>query len=309
MKTNLLHITNGDVTTSVLENLNLSGKIITWREMLCEGKTLRDVGSESFWKSRFDFFSKKYKVTKEQFISLTVREFKNLCQQKIQEEIVLWFEYDLFCQINMIAVISWLKKHRKGVQISLVCSGKEDDTNKMYGLSELPSERLLTLFEQRTILTKDDIEYADYLWQLYCADSPMQLQHIQDSPTFPYLKDAIKAHLLRFPTIKNGLNAIENKILEEVATHEFENHHKLVAQLLKDQDVYGFGDVQYYRKIEELQGLFKGSSPIELNDLGYDILQKKQNYYPTIKNDDSYLGGALKYDYLFNENNGKLLKL
>ena len=309
MKTNLLHITNGDSTTSVLQNLKLSGKIITWREMLCEGKTLRDVGSESFWKSRFDFFSKKYQITKEQFISRTVREFKNLCQQKIQEEIVLWFEYDLFCQINMIAVISWIKKHRKGVRITLVCSGKEDDTDKMYGLSELPDSRLLELFEKRTILTNDDIEYADYLWQLYCAESPMQLQHIPDSPTFPYLKDAIKAHLLRFPTIRNGLNVIENKILEEVATHEFENHHKLVTQLLKDQDIYGFGDLQYYKKIEELQGLFKGSAPIELNDLGYDILQKKQNYYPTIKNDDSYLGGALKYDYLFNENNGKLLKL
>ncbi len=51
--TTTLHITNGDGFTSVLKNLKLEGEIITWREMLCEGKTTTEVGSESFWKTRF----------------------------------------------------------------------------------------------------------------------------------------------------------------------------------------------------------------------------------------------------------------
>ena len=60
----LLHITNGDSFTSRLESLQLKGDIITWREMLCEGKTLCTVGSESFWKTRFEFLNKNYKITK-----------------------------------------------------------------------------------------------------------------------------------------------------------------------------------------------------------------------------------------------------
>jgi len=64
MKPTQLHITNGDNTTLALQKLKIDGDIVTWREMLCEGKTTIDVGSESFWKSRFDFFSRNYKITK-----------------------------------------------------------------------------------------------------------------------------------------------------------------------------------------------------------------------------------------------------
>lgn len=311
MNTNILHITNGDVTTHLLKKLGYKGEIITWREMLCEGKTTTDVGSEGFWKSRFDFFSKQYKITKQQFIDYTLKEFRNLCSQKTQQEIVLWFEYDLFCQVNMLAVISWLKKFRPDVPVSLVCSGKEDDSGKLYGLSELRKDKLETLFENRVSLSIDDIEYADYIWQLYCSDSPLALQnHTRVTNTqFNYLPQAIAAHIERFPTIKNGLNKIENTILEQVANNEFENKNRLVNKLLVSQGLYGFGDIQYFKKIKDLNSLFKGFSPVRLNDLGFDILQKRQNYYPSIKDDSSYLGGTLKYNYLYNEIDGKLLKL
>ena len=58
----LLHITNGDVFTERLQKLNLDGVVITWREMLCEGQTLPNVGTETFWKARFEFLHKNYKA-------------------------------------------------------------------------------------------------------------------------------------------------------------------------------------------------------------------------------------------------------
>ena len=130
MEGSILHITNGDVTTNYLKELKFSGEFITWREMLCEGKTTSDVGSEDFWKNRFEFFKATYKVSKQKFIDYTVKEYRNLCNKKNQKEIVLWFEHDLFCQINMLALISWLKRYRKGYHISLVCSGKVGNSKK-----------------------------------------------------------------------------------------------------------------------------------------------------------------------------------
>ena len=91
-----LHITNGDYTTKRLKKLNLEGKIITWREMLCEGKTVADVGSESFWKTRFDFLKTSYKISKQKFIDNTLKEYRNLCNEKAQDEIILWFAKPFF---------------------------------------------------------------------------------------------------------------------------------------------------------------------------------------------------------------------
>ncbi|WP_337994869.1 hypothetical protein [Polaribacter ponticola] len=68
MEGSILHITNGDTTTNYLHKLNFSGEFITWREMLCEGKTTTDVGSEDFWKNRFDFFKTSYKISKKSLL-------------------------------------------------------------------------------------------------------------------------------------------------------------------------------------------------------------------------------------------------
>ncbi|AYN68135.1 DUF1835 domain-containing protein [Euzebyella marina] len=307
----LLHITNGDSFTEKLKSLKLKGDIITWREMLCEGKTLTTVGSESFWKTRFEFLNKNYKVSKSWFIEKTLKEYRSLCNHKQQDEIVLWFEYDLFCQINMIAVLSWLKANRKYAQISLVCSGKEDESGKLYSLSELSDEQLLHLYKNKTELTQDDIEYADYVWQLYCSDNPIRLENLSDFSEFQfeYLPDALHTHLQRFPSIKNGLNSMENNILQIALDKKPASRKVFLAEILQNQGFLGFGDSQYERAITRLKPLFSGFNPVRLTKKGKEILEKRTSYYSCIQDNDVYLGGALKYNFLFNTDSGRILKL
>ncbi len=306
-----LHITNGDSFTERLKQLNLKGDIITWREMLCEGKTETNVGSESFWKTRFDFLHKNYKITKTWFVEKTLKEYRSLCNHKQQDQIILWFEYDLFCQINMLAVLSWLKTHRRYADISLVCSGNEDDTDKYYGLSELSDEQLLKLYEKRVHLSQNDIEYADYVWQLYCSDNPIRLENLIDFENyqFEYLADAIKVHLKRFPTIKNGLNELENRILRITEEEKPKSKKALLGKVLQNQGFYGFGDTQYERIVGTLSPLFSSFNPVKLSKKGKEILDGQTSYYSQIRDGETYLGGALKYSFLYNTESDRILKL
>lgn len=306
-----LHITNGDSFTHRLKKLKLKGEIITWREMLCEGKTETSVGSEAFWKTRFEFLHKNYNISKSWFVEKTLKEYRSLCNHKQQDEIILWFEYDLFCQINMLAVISWLKTHRRHVQISLVCSGYEDDSSRLYGLNELTDEQIHSHFKSRVALSQNDIEYADYVWQLYCSDNPIRLENLSDFELyqFHYLEDALKAHLRRFPAIKNGLNAIENRVLQVAAEGKSSSKKVLMGALLQDQGWYGFGDTQYQRILKNLRPLFHSFNPVRLSKKGKEILENKDNYYATLRDTEAYLGGALKYNYLYNSEAGRILKL
>lgn len=307
----LLHITNGDSFTERLSTLKLKGDVITWREMLCEGKTLTNVGSESFWKARFEFLNKNYKVTKSSFIEKTLKEYRSLCNHKQQDQIVLWFEYDLFCQVNMLAVLSWLKANRKYAEISLVCSGKEDATDKLYSLNELDNEQLLKLYETRKVLKQDDIEYADYVWQLYCSDNPIRLENLTDYKNyqFDYLSEAITSHLHRFPSVKNGLNAMENNILQLSINQKPTSKKELLKTVLNNQGSLGFGDSQYERAISRLKPLFTSFNPVRLTKKGKEILNSKTSYYSCIQDNDVYLGGALKYNFLYNNGTDRILKL
>lgn len=307
----LLHITNGDNFTERLSKLDIKGDVITWREMLCEGKTLTNVGSESFWKTRYEFLHKNYKVSKSWFIEKTLKEYRSLCNHKQQDHIVLWFEYDLFCQVNMLAVISWLLTNRKYAQISLVCSGKEDESDKLYGLNELSDGQLTNLFNNRTELTQDDVEYADYVWQLYCSNNPMRLENLTDFKNyqFDYLGEAIQSHLKRFPSIVNGLNNMEQSILELARVKKPESRKGLLKEVLQNQGNLGFGDSQYDRAISRLKPLFHSFNPVHLTKKGQEILDRKTSYYSCIQDNDVYLGGSLKYNFLYNTDTSRILKL
>ena len=306
-----LHITNGDFLTQRLKSLDLKGEIITWREMLCEGKTLTAVGSESFWKTRFEFLNKTYKISKSRFIEQTLKEYRSLCSHKQQDQIILWFDYDLFCQINMLAVISWLKTHRRHAEISLVStvSVKAGETPK--SLSEMEDHELLSIYGLRKSLTQDDIEYADYIWQLYCSNNPIRLENVGDYQNYQFdnLANAIAAHLKRFPSIRNGLNEVENQVLKVALEQHPDSKKELISLILKNQGVYGFGDTQYERVLTKIKPLFSSFSPVVLSPDGLGIYSGKTSYYSAIKENDEYLGGALKYSFLYNSSTDRILKL
>ncbi len=306
-----LHITNGDRFTQKLKSLKLQGEIITWREMLCEGKTETSVGSESFWKTRFEFLHKNYKITKSWYVEKTLKEYRSLCNHKQQDQIILWFDYDLYNQVNMLAVISWLKNHRKYAEIHLACSGEEDETKTLYRLDDLDDNQLIKLYNNKVWLTQDDIEYADYVWQLYCSDNPIRLQNLTDFSNyqFDYLSEALQAHLKRFPSIRNGLNQVENNILKLAAERRLKTKGELIITAISNQGIYGFGDAQYDRLVTKLKPLFTNFNPVRLTKKGKEILEGKTSYYACIQENDAYLGGALKYNYLYNTNTDRILKL
>ena len=312
MKTSTLHITNGDTTTKYLKKLHFSGDFITWREMCCEGKTTTDVGSESFWKNRYIFFKDTYKVSKQKFVEYTLKEYRNLCNKKESKEIVLWFNYDLSCQINMLAVISWLKTYRKGYLISLVCSSKVKSSKKLKSLPELTKNQITQHYKDRIHLSQDDIEYADYIWQLYCSDSPLRLETIYKfnpmSP-FQHLAKALETHLQRFPSLTNGLNNEENFILQTANSSKISTKKQFINTLIQEQEIFGFADLQYQVTLERLKKSFSSFNPVKLSKKGNQLLANQINFYGELRSEDAYLGGAKKYSFLFNNQSKKLLQI
>ena len=65
-------------------------------------------------------------------------------------------------------------------------------------------------------------------------------------------------HLQRFPK-GNGLNQIENKIIEIIKTSALTSN-EIVRSLLvwqKDNTLYGFGDIQYFMYLKKLNGYYE----------------------------------------------------
>src|SRR5690554_3916687 len=133
-----LHIINGDDISKNIKALEIPGEIVVWREMLCEGPTYASLDTPEFVKLRKDFLSKTYNIAPEDYDKQFVEELEKLTISNGYDEIVLWFEFDLFSHINMLAVINHLLENKKRIPVFLVCSKKLEDEKEFTPLSQLP---------------------------------------------------------------------------------------------------------------------------------------------------------------------------
>ena len=302
-----LHITNGSSLTNFLNELHVEGEKLTWQEMLCEGPTRYEVVSEAFLKDRVTFFKDFYDVDLD--LSQIKIEIDKLNNPENYSEIILWFEYDLFCHLNMVAVISLLQQRNINLPIYLVCSGRIEGSKNMKSLAELSQQQLLKHYKDKVLLKDEDIEMATTVWSIYCGiDHNLLKPFIVKSSSFKYLSNCLKAHLKRFPDAITGLNILETNILKIIKEQKITSKNHLLGYALNYQGFYGYGDIQFERIIGNLSIFYTVSeNHIELNRKGHEALLGQHNFATDV-NDRMILGGVKKLDFLFNIAENKLVK-
>ncbi len=102
---------------------------------------------------------------------------------------------------------------------------------------------------------------------------------------------------------------MENNILRLALETKPTSKKSFLSTLLKNQGSLGFGDTQYERALTRLKPLFSSFSPVRLTKNGKEILDNQTSYYSCLQDNEVYLGGALKYDFLYNTKTDRILKL
>ncbi len=307
MAKNCLHITNGNNLTDYLRELDFTDDILTWQEMLCEGPTIPKIDSEDFFNLRSEFLKEYYDIEVDS--KELQKELSKLDHTETYSEINLWFEYDLFCHINLLGVINLL--HQKNIEkpLYLICSGRVKGEKSLKALAELNPEQLKTHYENKVLLTQDDIDLAIALWRTYCGkDHNILKPYIVTNSSFKYMSNCLKAHLKRFPHQQSGLNVLEDNILRLVRDNDIKSEHHLLGYSLNYQGYYGYGDTQLKRLINKLSIFFeKSENQLTLNRKGHEALLRHYNYAQEVNNDMTY-GGVKRLDFQFSVTQNKLIK-
>ena len=262
-----LHILNGDATLQLFEQSSIEGETFVWREVLAEGPVHPEFNSYEFWNERRAFMTDLFSIETGGYDKDVYEPFMELSTKLHQfDEIVLWFEYDLFCQINMMALISYLGDKREPAQtISMVCSGRIDNSGRLFGLGELTPQQLEEQLAKKLKLNTREFDFAKDVYRAYCSNQPDALYtySIMPSDEFWYIADALKTHFRRFPNSMTGLTEIEQKVVD-LANEGVSDQKEMVGKLLKWQKIYGFGDLQYFATIVYLKPLFADFDRLKL---------------------------------------------
>ena len=292
MADNPIHILNGDSLLGAFKELDIPGSPFVWREMLCEGPSGIAVASSEFLHNRVNFFKDHYDISEVDYRKNFVSEIKRLMDVLPDaDEINLWFEYDLFCHINLFAALSLLQEHRNIAPVFLICSGRIDGKEGLYGLSEIGSEQLQDHFDNRIALTSDDIELATKLWKTFANGNALEFLELSNSDSnFEYLMDIGQAYARSFVTKGEKFNYLEKLALEIIDADFPENNRQLCGMMLRNQGFYGYGDLQIFKIIDRLKPYYEETN----NGL------KLCRYNPVEDTAEKcYFGGAEKWDFLY----------
>ena len=244
----LYHILNGDALKSQLEG-QINGQLIVARECLVDGP-VTSTDLSSFYAERAQFLSMAYgDADPRKYYEKVVPEFEQLQAIEAGAAVNLWFEEDLFCQVNSWFVLHLLKQIGVDIQLSWVLP----TSDIRYGFGGMSAADLLEAYENQKALSKDVFTQLSGLWPLYQQNEiEAMLEVVAPLNTdFPFLARAIEAHRDRLPQA-NSLGRPKQallQIMQELDTHEF---GPVFQVFHKRESIYGFGDLQVKRLFDEL---------------------------------------------------------
>jgi len=199
----LLHITNGDCAAAVLSQV-VQGPILPWRDVLHEGPVRAGLSLEALSRERARFIAEAgWGVLADVEQKFKERDviFRRAGEH---DEIVLWFEHDLYDQLQLIQVLDGLAELR-GPPISLVCEAEY--------LGNMEPARAAELFGLRNPLTRRHFQEAQAAWAAFRSPDPAAIDPSKPK-ALQFLGAALRRHLEEFPWTTDGLSRTERQILQ-----------------------------------------------------------------------------------------------
>jgi hypothetical protein len=212
------HVANGGATTTIIRQAGIEGDLSIWADPLYEGPVPAGLSDRELRQIRARFLAgpDNYDETLaglEGWVAL-------LDRHSADDELILWFEHDLFDQLNLIQILDRLASSRPfASRVSLICINAFPGRPSFKGLGELTPGELASLLGTRQPVTDRQYEVARLAWTAFRADDPRAVEDVtaKDLSALPFLGNALRRHLEEFPSTLNGLSRSETRLLKIVS--------------------------------------------------------------------------------------------
>lgn len=213
----IVHVCNGDATADTLSLADLPGDIRVWADALDVGPLL-PVSDAEHHRVRGEFWATRGVANAAQKLADMDRAFDEAASA---EELILWFEHDLFDQLALIRLLARLARRQMPTQLTIVSIDRHPEVPNFLGFGQLKPEQLAELWPRRTPLSRDAIDESITAWIAVTASDPRALPFlVKRIKAMPFLAGALERLLEEYPDPTSGLSRTERQVLAAVARGE-----------------------------------------------------------------------------------------
>ena len=271
----MLHITNGESVIQGLRAGAIAGTYLSWLDALHDGPVplkatlaefseIRVAALAGFGWSSIENIRETFRIRDE-----TIRNFPEF------GEVVLWFEHDLFDQLQLIQILDFFSKEDlNGFPISLISIDRHPEVVPFHGLGMLNGEQLAALLPTRQPVTPAQLVTASQAWDAFRSPDPRRLLEIaqRDLPGLPFLRAALMRRMEEFPSTRDGLARTQRQLLEAAAAGARTKRDLYMRSQRLEKCPWG--DMSIFLRLDGLAMALKavGSEKYELTDFGRQLL-------------------------------------
>jgi hypothetical protein len=278
----MLHITNGS-------SVNLTGDVLVWADSLPDGPVPEGLALEQLSEVRAEFLARFFGLEHAQVRRDMQERDRRLQAWRDHDEVVLWFEHDLFDQLQLLQLLDYFSS-QEGARgrVSLV----QADTY----LGQMHAGELAALFPVRRAVSAEQFNFGAVAWAAFRAPAPTKLAGIAARSELPYVAPAFRRHMEEFPSRENGLGRTQRQMLEVLDAHGPMTPRQMFLENQKKEDAVFLGDWSFFA---HLRALASCSTPLlaidgemaSVTNVGRDVLAGRADHI-ALNGIDHWLGGV-----------------
>jgi hypothetical protein len=283
----MLHVTNGDAVLEGFRDAGLAGTYLPWRDVLHDGPVPQTASLEALSDVRARVLSgfsggDDYAAVRAGF----AERDRMLAGFRAHDETVLWFEHDLYDQLQLVQILDWLSEQdRNGVTISLIQVGRHSEVSPFFGLGQLSGRQLADLLPQRQPVSPSQFAIGREAWAAFRAPEPHALAGLasRSFPEMPFLQAALIRCLEEYPSVRDGLSRTERQLLEAASTGARHRRDYYIAS--SQRESCPWGDMSVYARLDRLSNAPNpaldrlGADEYALNERGGRILAGGEDWF------------------------------
>ena len=198
----MLHVTNGDIARGLLSKV-FEGEILPWRDVLHEGPVRAGLSLEALSGERARFIAEAGWGNLPEVEKSFMERDAALRIAPTHDEIVLWFEHDLYDQLQLLQLLAFFYA-RPHPRLSLVCEAEYVGTMK--------PDRMRELFALRRPVSDAQLAEARNAWAAFTGPDPSRIP--MQSVELRFLGAALRRQLEEYPWTTDGLSRLERRVLD-----------------------------------------------------------------------------------------------
>ena len=244
MKERLI-ITNGDSAADLMREARIAGEILPWRDILHEGPVPQSLSLEDLSAVRAQFLAERGWLAQSELLDAFQTRDRLLRQHERFDSVVLWFEHDLYDQLQLLQILDFFANEKRRDGLYLIQAGKY--------LSRETPRALRTHLHLLEPVQEAHLALAKLAWTGFRSPTPEPWVALLRLSThvLPFLRLSMLRLLEELPHVRSGLSRTEYATLKLIGLG-VKRPREIYQAFSESEEALFMGDLSFFHNLDRM---------------------------------------------------------